>query len=148
MPAPTAYSESSLKTLMVTELGPVATALGLTTASDQITDAVYAVERLLGDTIADLTDMAKLEAVARWQAWLVAEAAAIGQYDLKSSGDELKRSQLFEHLQTRLSRAEAAASRYSEVADALSGGGGTAYTSGAVTVGNPYGWPPAGSGGW
>lgn len=141
MPAPTAYTEDSVKTLMVTELGATATALGLTTASAQIVDAVYAVERLVGAAIADQSDMAKLEAIARWQAWLVAEAMAVGQFDLSSSGDSLKRSQVFDHIQSRLARAEAAASRYSEVADALAGAGGTAYTTSVSTSGSPYGWP-------
>ena len=141
MPAPTAYTEATLKTLMVTELGSTATALGLTTASAQITDAVYAAERLVGAAVADQTDLAKLEAIARWQAWLVAEAMAANQYDLSSSGDSLKRSQWFAHIQSRLARAEAAASRYSEVADALAGAGSVAYVGSVSTSGSPYGWP-------
>lgn len=91
---------------MVDELSATGVALSLTTSAAAITNAVYACERLLGDAVADLTDMALLEAAARWQAWLAAEAASANQYDLKSDGDELKRSQWFDHIKARLKRAE------------------------------------------
>ena len=93
---------------MVDELGATGVALGLTTSSAQITNAVYSVERLLGVAIASVpaADMAKLEAAARWEAWKASEAAATGQYDLGADGSTLKRSQFFEHIRMRLERAE------------------------------------------
>ena len=84
MPAPPSYTEDELKTFMVNELGATGTALGLTTSSALITQAVTAVVRLIGKAIADETDMALLEAGARWKAWEAADAVAIGQYDLKA----------------------------------------------------------------
>lgn len=123
MAAPTSYSEASLKQLMVDELGATGVALSLATSAAAITNAVYACERLLGDEIADLTDMALLEAAARWQAWLAAEAAAANQYDLKSDGDEAKRSQWFAQIQARLARAESDYYTAASVAAGSSGGG-------------------------
>ena len=105
MPLKTSYSESELADFMVAQLSATGAALGLTDSSAGIASAVLATARLLGDDIADLTDMALLEAAARWQAWMAAEAAAVNQYDLKAGTSSLTRSQLFEHIQTRLARA-------------------------------------------
>lgn len=104
MPLATAYNESTLLAFMETELGATGEALGLLD-TDGLQQAVLAVARLLGDDIADLTDMAVLEAAARWQAWLAAEAAAINGVDLKSSGDEIKLSQRLEGIRARLADA-------------------------------------------
>lgn len=131
MPAPTAYSEAQLKTFVVEELGTVATALGLTTSSASVTNAVYAVERILGvSDVASLTDMGKLEAVARWQAWLAAEATAITGVDLRSDGDEIKFSQRLAGIRARLAYAEALAARYAEVAALVGGGVPVPYAGG------------------
>jgi hypothetical protein len=131
MSAPVSYTEAQLKTFLVEELDTVATALGLTTSSASITRAVYAVERALGvSDVASLTDMAKLEAIARWQAWLAAEASAISNFDLRSSGDELKLSQILEGIRARLAYVEAIAARYSEVAALVGGGVPVPYAGG------------------
>lgn len=111
------------------------------TASPAVVEAVNEVAAVLGVAIADLSDDLKTRAVARWQAWLAAEAAATNQFDLKAGTASVTRSQFFEHIQSRLARSEAAASRYSEVADALAGAGGTAYVTSVSTGGSPYGWP-------
>lgn len=136
------YTPSTLATFMVTELSATGVALSLTDGSDAIDEAVNEVAAVLGVAIADETNDLKLRAIARWQAWLTAEAAATGQYDLSSEGDSFKRSQMFANIQSRLARAEAAASVYSEVAAVLAGSGGVAYvTEASGGPGNPYQWP-------
>jgi hypothetical protein len=140
-----AYTTSSLADLMVTELGPTGVALGLTDSSDAITEAVAEVAAILGEAVADVDDDLKLRTVARWQAWLAAEAAAVNQYELSSDGSSLKRQQWFEQIGKRLARAEAAASRYSEVQAVLAGSGGVATVTHVVTAGSPYGWEVSGS---
>lgn len=131
MPAPTSYSESTLKQFMVDELAGTGTALSLTTSSASITNAVYEVEDVLGvSDVASVTDMTKLKAIARWQAWLAAEATAISNFDLKSSGDELKLSQILAGIRARLAYVEALAARYSEVAAIVGGGVPVPYAGG------------------
>lgn len=108
MPAPTIYTESSLKTFMVEVLDSVATDLGLTASSTAISQAVIAVERLLGvDDVQDLTDMPVLEAAATWKAWAVALGVATTKYDLKAGSADLKRSQMFDGLQKKVMDSEA-----------------------------------------
>jgi len=116
------YTTTSLKTFMIAELASVATAFGLTTASDSIVEAVNEVEAVLGAAIADLTDDLKTRTVARWQAWRVAKGASAGQFDLSSDGDSLKRSQFFDHINAMLADAVRAASRYPDVAVIIGGG--------------------------
>lgn len=141
-----AYTAATLADLMVTELGPTGVALSLTDDSAAITEAVAEVAALLSvDDVADVSDDLKLRTIARWQAWLAAEAAATNQYDIASSGDSLDRSQWFKQIGVRLARAEASASRYSEVADAINGGS-TATVTGSSVAGSPYAW--ASTGGW
>lgn len=109
MPAPSSYTESGLKTYMVTVLDSVATDLGLTTSSTAIAQKVTEIERLLGvDDVADLTDMAVLEAAATWKAWQVALGVATTKYDLKAGTADLKRSQMFDSLQAKVTDAETA----------------------------------------
>lgn len=124
MPAPTSHSESSLLGLMEVELGPVGVSLGLL-ETDALQQAVWAVQRLLGrDDVADATNMALLEAAARWEAWKAAEAAAINSVDLKSDGDEIKLSQRLAGVRARLASAESAYYVQKAAADAASGAGG------------------------
>ena len=138
-----AYTADSLLGLMETELGAVGEALGLL-ETDALAEAVNEVAAMLGvDSVADVDDDLKLRTIARWQAWLAAEAAAVGGVDLKSDGDEIKLSQRLDGIRIRLARAEAAAARYSEVQDALASSSGVAVlsvVSGMTTAGNPYGW--------
>lgn len=124
MPAPSSYSEATLKQFIVDELGATGVALDLTTSAAQVVQAVYAVERVLGvSDVAVLTDMARLEAVARWQAWLAAQKAAVDQFDVKAGTNTLTRSQLWEHIVAMLADTAAVASRYPEVAAVI----GSAY---------------------
>lgn len=103
MAAPVSYTESSLAAYMVATLDSVATALGLTAMSTSIVTAVTAVERLLGvSDVVTATDMALVEAAARWQAWLAADAAASVKFDLKAGSAQLWQSQIFAQIQSRL----------------------------------------------
>lgn len=109
MPLATSYTEATLADFMVRELSSTGVLLGLTDSSDGIAAAVQATARLLGDDIADLTDMAVLEAAATWKAWQAAEAAAISlPVKLKSDGDEIDRSALLANIRARLVTVEGA----------------------------------------
>lgn len=108
MPAPITYTEDELKTFMVNELSSSGVALSLTIDSEQVKQAVWAVERLLGASIPSITDMKQLEAAARWKAWEAAEAAAADQIDFKAGPADFKLSQWFKQIQSRLARAQAA----------------------------------------
>lgn len=108
MPAPTSYSEAQLAALMVDEMGAVATSLGLTATSAGILRAITAVERLLEvSDVATATDMAVVEAAARWQAWAVAEASMLASPNkIKSDGDELDYGQRLQGIRDRLAYAQ------------------------------------------
>jgi hypothetical protein len=141
-----AYTTATLKQFMVDELAATGVALSLTTASNQIAEAVNEVAAILAaDDVAELTDDLKTRTLARWQAWMAAEAAATNQYDIASSGDSLDRSQWFEQIGVRLARAEASAVRYDEAA-AVIHGGAVATVTGSSVAGSPYAWPCPG--GW
>jgi hypothetical protein len=103
MPAPTSYSEGSLLEFMLVELGATGVSLGLVANDDPLAQAVTAVERLLGvSDVANATDLALLEAAARWQAWLAAEAAAASQFNVTlTGGKKFEREQIFQNIQTR-----------------------------------------------
>lgn len=129
MPLATSYDESTLADFMVAELSATGAALGLTDASDGIASAVLATARLLGDDIANLTDMALLEAAARWHAWQAALKAAAGNFDLKAGSADLKRSQVFEHINSQLALSETAYYVAVSESEAASGSGGSFYFS-------------------
>lgn len=139
-----AYTAATLLALMEVEISTSLEPLGLD-ASDALSEAVTEVRLILGvDDVADVDDDLKLRTIARWQAWLAAEAAAVNQYDLASEGDRLSRQQWFRNIQSRLARAEASASRYSEVQTVLAGSAGVAVVTGSSLAGSPYGWDQAG----
>lgn len=134
-----AYTADSLSEYMATELGATGVSLGIVDGGDALTEAVNEVVLLLG-ALAAQTDDLKVRVVARWQAWLVALNVATGQYDIKAGSATLAQSQVFDQIMRRLAMAEAAASRYSEVAAAL-GGGSVAYVTSSSVASSPYGWP-------
>lgn len=107
MPAPTSRTEAALLDYMLIELGPTGVSLGLEDNSDGLMQAITTIERLLGvSDVTTATDMAHLEAAARWQAWLVAEAAATNQYNVTlTGGKKFEREQQFQNIQVRLGRA-------------------------------------------
>lgn len=147
MPAPSSYTEDSLKTFMINTLGGagvgVAGALSLTTASAVIVRAVTVVERILGVTdVVDFTgsnQLAKLEAIAAWRAWVAASDSAATSFDMGSDGDTMKLSQLYDHIAKRLAAAESEAMIYSEV-QAFTAAGGVAVITTLSGAQRPYGW--------
>jgi hypothetical protein len=128
MPAPTSYTESALIGFMETELAETGEKLGLL-ETDGLMQAAWAVQRLLGVTnLSTETNMAKVEAAARWQAWKAAEAAAIARPSkLKSDGDELDYSQRLAGIRDRLSYAESDWYVALAAADAASGSGASFF---------------------
>jgi hypothetical protein len=118
---------------MEVELGPTGEALGLLT-TDALQQAVYAVVRLLGTTIAAATDMAYLEAAARWKAWEAAEAAAAGQFDVTlMGGKKFMQSQMFTQIQAKLTVVRSA--WYVEKARVDAAAGGTGFFAFGLAAG-------------
>lgn len=106
MPAPTTYTESSLLDFMHTELSNASAALGFETNDDALVQAVTAVERLLGvSDVATATDMALVEAAARWQAWVAAASASTPDTNLKAGSASLELQQRFGNIQVKLDAA-------------------------------------------
>jgi hypothetical protein len=97
MPAPLSYTEAELAAYMIATLADVATALGLTAASTQITEAVYATEMACVVTdIVTATDMAMVRAIGAREAWRVAMRSAASRYDAAiAGGPSARRSQLY-----------------------------------------------------
>jgi len=103
MAAPASYSESSLLRYMDDVLGAVADALGWTAASIEITEALN--ETLLAYGVSDVTGIAgisnlrKLRALARREAWRAAMTEAAADYDFENEAGVMKRSQVFAQAQ-------------------------------------------------
>lgn len=135
MPAPTSYTEATLRQYMVDELSTTGVALGLTVGSAAIVKAANDVERLLGVAIADATDMALLEAAAVWKAWLAAEAASTNDKEIKAGTAGLKLQERFENIQSRLARAETAWYVAQSASEAASGSGGVGFFFGVACGG-------------
>lgn len=146
MPLPALWTEATLAAALEAELEPVMTDLGLdaldviATAAGTDVPAVLGVTSVAAITYGGVADVVKVLVIGRWAAWQKAVDVASVRFDLKAGSADLKQSQQWEHLMTRLASAERAAMRYSEVQDALSGGG-VAYVSSSGVVGNPYAWP-------
>lgn len=132
MAVPTSYSDATIADFMVAELGEVATVLGLTDASfdEAIIDTLLAYGE---DDIADADDISRLRALARVQAWKRARAAAAARYDFADGTENLKRSQLFKHIQESLTAAESDAAVFASEDSAYVVGRST-----AVYADDPY----------
>jgi hypothetical protein len=135
-----AFTDDSLATFMVTQLGPTGVALGLTVDSAGVVDAVAEEAAILGAAIPDLTDDLKTRIVGRWLAWRAALGAATGRVDLKAGSAGLSNSQSFDHILVMLRDAESAALAYPEVQAALAGAGGIAVVTSESGVSDPYRW--------
>ena len=111
MPIPTVYSEPLLQQYMLNQTGNLGVVLEL-----DVTDFIEAVADTLlayGVTgIANATDIAKLRALAKVEAWRVAKAHAAGRTDFDVESAALKRSQLIAQVQMFLDMAEADALLY------------------------------------
>jgi hypothetical protein len=114
MPAPSSYSEGALAEYLVDDLGDVASALGWTTDTIQVVRAVYDTLRAYGvETIAEVEDMAKLEALGKRAVWRAAVKSLSTRYDIRAGDQTLNRSQMFKQVaETNLAQAEAEAAAY------------------------------------
>ena len=133
MAAPTAYTEPQLADYMFRMLGQTATALGLEESSfdEAVNDALLACGV---DAIADATDIPRLRALARREAWRLAAATAAGEFDFSTAGSSFSRSQLRRHVEAQLKHAED---------DALAYDAGAGLSVSAVfRPHDPYVWVP------
>lgn len=106
MPAPTSYTEETLASFCVRQLGQVATALGWLPESPRVADAVHDALLAYGaSTIADATDVPKLRALARLAIWRAAAAETAGHYRFGADQMSFDRQQV--HAQARAMVADA-----------------------------------------
>lgn len=98
MPIPTSYTEHTLIGYMRDGvLRVTGRQLGLTNDADYA-DAVLEVALALGvQTIAEATDIARLRAVARREAWRVAMQQAAGEHHAEADGKAHDRQQIYDH---------------------------------------------------
>jgi hypothetical protein len=131
MAIPGSYTEETLKTYMLTVPGQLGAVLGMTVNS--FNEAVNEVLLAYGvATIADATDIPKLRALAKVEAWKVALAEAGARIDWSEAGASFKQSQYRAAAREGLLDAEAEAVRY--------GGGLPGYevTVGQMATYDPY----------
>jgi hypothetical protein len=130
MAAPTSYTETQLATFMLSQLGDVADVLGWT-GLPHLHEAVNETLLAYGADIDDVTDIAKLRALARREAWRLAVTSLITRYDFSNPEGDYKRSQMVATAQKRLADSEFAALPYDTVA-------GTAYITDIDSTADPY----------
>lgn len=146
MALPASWTESTLIAALEAELESVAADLGLdsldvlSTAVMTDTPAVLGVSSVATITYSGVSDVVKVLTIARWIAWQKAVDVAAVKFDLKAGSADLKQSQMWTQLTARLTSAEAAAMRYSEV-QAFASSGTLAYVSAIGVAGDPYAWP-------
>jgi hypothetical protein len=109
MPAPTSYTEKSLAEFMHAELGRVATVLGYSVgASDAGAYAETVNETLLvygATTIADASEIKKLRALARLEAWKKAVGDLTTMYKFSADGGSFERQQMFDQAKAKMESA-------------------------------------------
>lgn len=113
MAPPTSYTESTLKTYMITSLGTLASALGLVDSdmAEPLNDVLLAYG--VSD-IADADNMPKLRALARVHALRRAQTVAATWTDFSADGASFSRSQVLAALKEMLLQAEASAMHYGD----------------------------------
>lgn len=132
MTVPSSYTESTLKALMVAELGNVGTVLGWTTATSQIQEAVYDALIAYGvDAIADATDANKLRAVAKRAAWRAAVNGLVTLVTFSVDGESVSRSDYLKNAREAMAQAEVVAATYGVSDVSVSVGS-------VIVAGNPY----------
>jgi hypothetical protein len=120
MAIPSSYTEAELQDYMVEITAAIASVIGLTAGN--FYQAVN--ETLLSygvDDIADATDIRKLQALARVEAWRYVADSTVAEYDVSRDSGETqvwdKRSQLHTQSVKRLEAARADAERQGYIAD-------------------------------
>ena len=97
MALPTIYTEETLAAFMRDCLKTIAKDLGWTTDApfaEPINETLLAYSPNGVTPIADATDIARLRALARIEAWRAVVEGTTGDYDASSKDDEMKRSQV------------------------------------------------------
>lgn len=138
MAIPSSYDEDTLKAYMLAALGDLGSVLGLTTGSfaEAVNDTLLAYGAPSGATdIADATDIPKLRAFAKVEAWKVALTAASGRIDWAEAGASFKQSEYRKAAREGLALAQSEAVAY--------GGGMAGYevAVGELAPYDPYAWP-------
>lgn len=143
MTVPTAYTEASLAEFMIAALGDLGADLGLTGPGADFDEAINDVLIAYGaDDIADIagaSNIAKLRALARVQAWRLAVVQAAARYDMSDGTQSLKRSQLMGAAEKALAIAEADAAVYGTSDD---GSGYSVAVDAIVYSSDPYAYLP------
>lgn len=130
MPVPTSLTETQLKTFLVTELGDVGTALGWTTTTPQLVQAVSDAEVLLGvSDVATETNIPRAWAAGRVAIWRAAIRSLGAQFQYSADGQSYSRQQLQAMAKDSLAMAEA---------DLAEQGGGASIKVDRVTYADPY----------
>jgi hypothetical protein len=139
MPIPTSYTEQTLIAYMRDGvLKRTAQQLQLVDAADYV-DAVTEVTIALGvSDIGQATDMARLRAVARREAWRTAMQQAAGEHHSEVDGKANDRQQIYDHCATMYDQAAQEAIGLGPIPD--SDGSTTAVSWGSVAVANKAVW--------
>jgi hypothetical protein len=111
MSIPTSYTEISLATFMLAELGDVALAIDMTLAklAEPVNDAML----VYGITdIADATDIDKIRKIARVEAWKAAVKQVAADYAYSDGSASYHRNQMHDMILKQLELAEQDAAGY------------------------------------
>ena len=111
MPIPTIYNEPLLQHYMLNQTGNLGVVLSLTATNfiEAVADTLLA----YGATdIANATDIAKLRALAKVEAWKVAVAHAAGYIEFTADGSSFKANQMHQQALAGLEAAETAAMEF------------------------------------
>jgi hypothetical protein len=139
MPVPQSYTEQGLADFMAKEVAEVGLTLALSSTDGAYTESVYETLRALGVTdIADVTttaDVTSMLAIARVAAWQRALTAAAARYDMSDGTQNLKRSQIYSHIEKKLAQAQTDAAPY---LTELGVGAAVATVTRLVYVRDPY----------
>lgn len=107
MAIPTSYTEEELKAYMHSTLSATATSLNWNVADGYYNEPVIAAVLAYDvDDIEDATDMQKLRALARREAWRAVMAETSTDYDYAADGASLKRSQMHDHAEKMFRQAQ------------------------------------------
>lgn len=106
MAIPTSYTEYELSEYMLSVTAAVSASAGLDSLA--FDEAVNDVLTAYGEAdIADVTDVAKLRALAKVEAWRTVIGYLMTAYDFSADGGSYKRSQMLTGAEKALERAEA-----------------------------------------
>lgn len=125
MSVPSSYTEETLASFQLVSLSDVAGILDWTADTPEIQEAVT--ETLLAygvEDIASATDIRKLRALARVQAWQAAADALASRYDFEADGGRYDREKLHAHALAQLAAARAQVASITDPTPPSSTGGG------------------------